>query len=186
MIDCSYNNIIALVQLETMKTSKKSADSSSGDPLIGLVTVVTACITSGFAGVYFEKILKTSPTSIWMRNIQLGGFGFICSYIGMMINDGEVIRKNGIWYSYDYLTWMVVLNQALGGLIVAVVVKYADNILKGFATSISILVSALVSVWLFDFSPSLQFLLGAFIVFIAVWMYGKPDKASVDKGFNKK
>lgn len=39
---------------------------------IGLGAVLMSTLTSGFAGVYFEKILKTGPTSVWIRNIQLG------------------------------------------------------------------------------------------------------------------
>ena len=39
---------------------------------MGFGAVLMATLTSGFAGVYFEKILKTGPTSVWMRNIQLG------------------------------------------------------------------------------------------------------------------
>jgi UDP-sugar transporter A1/2/3 len=123
---------VAMVQLETMKTSSSSGQSNTktGDPLLGLITVVTACITSGFAGVYFEKILKTSPTSIWMRNIQLSLFGASFSWAAMMINDGSKVMEKGVWQNYDWVTWVVVFNQALGGLIVAIVVKYADNILK--------------------------------------------------------
>jgi len=45
--------------------------------------------------------------------------------------------------------------QALGGLVIAVVIKYADNILKGFATSLSIIVSTLISYFLLeDFNPT--------------------------------
>lgn len=45
--------------------------------------------------------------------------------------------------------------QAFGGLVVAAVVKYADNILKGFATSVSIVVSSFVSFYfLGDFQPT--------------------------------
>lgn len=45
--------------------------------------------------------------------------------------------------------------QAVGGLVVAVVIKYADNILKGFATSLSIIVSAIISYFLLqDFNPT--------------------------------
>lgn len=45
--------------------------------------------------------------------------------------------------------------QALGGLVVAVVIKYADNILKGFATSVSIITSAVISYFLLeDFNPT--------------------------------
>jgi solute carrier family 35 (UDP-sugar transporter), member A1/2/3 len=46
--------------------------------------------------------------------------------------------------------------QAYGGLVIALVVKYADNILKGFAVSLSILLSSFISWWfLNDFEPSL-------------------------------
>lgn len=45
--------------------------------------------------------------------------------------------------------------QALGGLVIAAVIKYADNILKGFATSLSIILSTLISYfWLQDFNPT--------------------------------
>lgn len=39
--------------------------------------------------------------------------------------------------------------NSLGGLVVAMVVKYADNVIKGFATSVSIVLTALVS-WFQD------------------------------------
>lgn len=40
--------------------------------VVGLLAVLCACFSSGFAGVYFEKVLKTSRISLWMRNVQLG------------------------------------------------------------------------------------------------------------------
>lgn len=45
--------------------------------------------------------------------------------------------------------------QAYGGLVIALVVKYADNILKGFAVSLSIIISSFISYWfLNDFQPT--------------------------------
>ncbi len=37
----------------------------------GYLSVVVACLTSGFAGVYFEKIAKSSKSSIWVLNIEM-------------------------------------------------------------------------------------------------------------------
>ena len=45
-------------------------------------------------------------------------------------------------------------NKALGGLMIAVVIKYADNIIKGFASSLSIVFSSLFSYFLLkEFTP---------------------------------
>lgn len=47
-------------------------DPTTGSQLVGLLAVLVACFSSGFAGVYFEKILKETKQSVWVRNIQLG------------------------------------------------------------------------------------------------------------------
>lgn len=53
------------------------------------------------------------------------------------------------------------------------VVKYADNVLKGFATSVSILLSALVSALYFhDLLINYPFLVGSVIVLFSVYLYG--------------
>lgn len=52
------------------------------------------------------------------------------------------------------------------------VIKYADNILKGFATSIAIIVSAVASIWLFNVWPRWLFIVGAALVIAAVFIYG--------------
>ena len=63
-------------------------------------------------------------------------------------------------------------RQALGGLAVSATVKYADNILKGFATSISILLSVLISwAYLGDVSLSATFAAGALLVVGATFLY---------------
>ena len=126
-------------------------------------------------GVYFEKILKGSQASIWIRNIQLGIYGTVIGLIGMRVKDGDKIDEKGIMFGYSTLVWIVIFMQAFGGLLVAVVVKYADNILKGFATSLAIIVSCVVSVYLFNFHVSGQFLFGAALVISAVLLYGRPQ-----------
>jgi UDP-sugar transporter A1/2/3 len=75
------------------------------------------------------------------------------------------------------MVWGVISLQALGGLIVALVVKRTDNLIKGFATSISIVLSCLLSVLLFrDVKLTPTFIAGALTVIGATVWYGWTPK----------
>lgn len=77
-------------------------------------------------------------------------------------------------------------NHALGGLVVAMVVKYADNLIKGFANSLSILICAVVS-WLWFGAPiTPQFCVGASLVLIAGFMYSQPDASPTARSSTEK
>lgn len=150
---------------------------TAGSQFVGLVSVLVACCSSGFAGVYFEKILKETKQSVWVRNIQLGMFGLIFGIFGMLAYDGDRVLEHGMFQGYNTLTWIVVALQALGGLVIAAVIKYADNILKGFATSLSIILSTFISYfWLEDFEPTRVFFLGTLFVIMATFLYGYESK----------
>ncbi|XP_016098624.1 UDP-N-acetylglucosamine transporter-like isoform X1 [Sinocyclocheilus grahami] len=173
---------IALVQWPTEVTSiTKQEDLTASSQLMGLLAVLVACFSSGFAGVYFEKILKESKQSVWVRNIQLGLFGLIFGLGGVFVYDGERVRENGLFQGYNGLTCTVVALQALGGLVIAAVITYADNILKGFATSISIILSTFISYFLLeDFDPTSVFFLGAMLVIAATFLYGYESTPAVN------
>ena len=87
---------------------------------------------------------------------------------GVLSNDYEAVTTLGFFQGYTKVVWLVVVTQAAGGLMIAVVIKYADNILKGFATSISIVISSLISSWLFDFSITALFFAGAAPVLVSI------------------
>lgn len=121
---------------------------------VGFMAVIAACMLSGLAGVYFEKILKESgaSTSIWIRNVQLSFYSlFPALFIGVMFKDGAEISKYGFFTGYNWVVWAAVVCQAFGGVIVSLSIFYTSNIAKNFATSISILLSCLISVFFFDF-----------------------------------
>ncbi|PAV56313.1 hypothetical protein WR25_15731 [Diploscapter pachys] len=162
---------VSLVQLQSSASSAAS-DSLNQRPLVGFASVLVACILSGFAGIYFEKILKgAAPVSLWMRNVQMGVFAIPSSFIGVMVNDGEVVREHGLLYGFDSVVWLTVLWYGIGGLSVAVCIKYADNIAKNFATSVAIILSTIGSMYLFGFVPSAAFLFGAGLVIFSIFMY---------------
>ncbi|KAK4545901.1 hypothetical protein LTR36_002465 [Oleoguttula mirabilis] len=154
---------------------------------IGLTAVAVACVLSGMAGVYFEKILKDSKgdahtVSVWVRNVQLSFYSlWPALFIGVLFKDGEHLAKTGFFTGYNWVVWLAIVAQATGGVIVALVVNYTDNIAKNFATSISIIVSFLASVFFFDFHITSLYLLGTAIVLGATYLYNATPADRADR-----
>ncbi len=171
---------VALVQV----SQQGGGGDDKSNSMIGLLAVAVGCMTSGFAGVYFEMVLKSSRASIWVRNIQLAFIGLFMASGGCLLKDyaGIFPKEGGFQFfrGYSAIVWGVILFQAAGGLIVAMVVKYADNIVKNFATSFSILLSAFTSAMLFqDVTINLFFVLGAGLVMISTYAFGYKPPARV-------
>jgi len=74
-------------------------------------------------------------------------------------------------HGFDGTVWILVATQSLGGLLVAAIIKYADNVLKGMATGVSVVVSTGFSALLFGTTISLQFGVGAIIILISVFFF---------------
>eukprot|EP00736_Rhodelphis_marinus_P002298 Rmarinus@m.25804 len=167
---------LLMVGVATVQLSEKnpSYDVPEGSSLmVGLTAVVTACVCSGFAGVYFERILKGSSTSLWVRNVELALCGIVFALVGVYTKDYDRVMADGLFQGYTRYTVLTVCSQSLGGLAVALVVKYADVLTKAYVSSISIIMSSLCSVYLFDFKITVQFAVGAGLVVAALVMYSK-------------
>ena len=159
------------MQLATVEGSSGTGD---GNQIIGMMAILIACTTSGFAGVYLEKILKGGKkTSLMMRNVQLGFYGVLIGLITVFASDGAVVREKGFFVGYGYKTAMAIVTHAVGGLLVAMVMKYADNILKGFATSLAIVLATVMSSMFFGTPIQPLFAFGTAFVLAAVYLYGK-------------
>ncbi|GAA5863321.1 hypothetical protein JCM1840_007486 [Sporobolomyces johnsonii] len=131
------------------------------------------------------------PTSLWVRNIQLSLFSSVFG-LGVVVFQANDFHFSGMaglsldfkgmvdplehWYDplvhaghgffegFHPLAWFVIFLQTVGGLLIAVAIKHADNVAKGFAMSISIVFTFLLSVILFDFQLSLSSIIGGAVV----------------------
>ncbi|KRX55479.1 UDP-N-acetylglucosamine transporter [Trichinella sp. T9] len=146
---------VAIIQIPANSTVDQQFTHDWSSKVIGLSAVIIACFTSGFSGVYLELILKTTNTSLWMRNFQLALFSVFSGFGAVFVNDLSAVLENGFFQGYNIFTWLVILLQAFGGLVIGMVVKYMDNIVKVFASSISIVLSGFLSYFLLaDFQPT--------------------------------
>lgn len=119
--------------------------STGGDPLVGFLAVSGASVTSALASVYMEKMLKQTNASIWMRNIQLSFLGSGVALAAAYWFDSAAIHAHGLRQGYTPLVWSVVVSNALGGLLIAVALKYADSIWKCLTNAIGIVFTCLIS-----------------------------------------
>ena len=161
---------LVLVQL-SQGGLRSSTAVQTGSFAVGFSAVLTACTMAGFAGCYLERVLKNCTTSIWVRNLQLGAWGSLLGIASVAAKDGKAVLTNGFFHGYSKVVWSVVAIQAIGGLLISLVVRYGDALLKGFATGLAIIVTTAISVALFDFRLTPQYGAGASLVLIAILMY---------------
>ena len=110
----------------------------------GVLAVVLASVTSGFAGCYLEKIFKENGC-IWTRNMQLCFFSLPVTLLAILLCDGSLSSHTALFDGIDRVVCAVVILQAVGGLVVSGVMKFASSILKCYAVSISICLCASIS-----------------------------------------
>eukprot|EP00756_Hemistasia_phaeocysticola_P056516 Hpha_TRINITY_DN3274_c0_g1::TRINITY_DN3274_c0_g1_i1::g.186069::m.186069/K15272/SLC35A1_2_3; solute carrier family 35 (UDP-sugar transporter), member A1/2/3 len=161
---------VILVQLATQGQGgglRRPGESTA----VGCAAVFVACLTSAGAGLYLEFIVKFTRSSVWIRNMQMGALGLVLGMVAGYWKDWQSIREDGFFVGFNGLVWAVVLLQSAGGLLTAVVVKYADNVIKGFATGLAIIVSCLFSAVFFGFVITSQYVLGAAVVVSSVFLY---------------
>jgi len=87
---------IAVVQFQPQKTLSslsKFGAAQEQNKTLGLAAVLVACVMSGFACVYFEKLLKFTTPSIYLRNIQLGLIGVVFGLFAAFYNDGTQVSN---------------------------------------------------------------------------------------------
>lgn len=110
--------------------------------LIGLTTMLGACCCSGVASITVEYLLK-NETGYWASNLLLATYSIIPASIPLFAD----IYSRGqydIYRHFNLSVWSAITLNAFGGLLVSMVMKYADNILKGFAIAASLIATVLL------------------------------------------
>ena len=203
LVSLSIGVAIVVLGEGNKKDEEKKDDESKAEQslFVGLSAVTIACMSSALAGVYFEKVVKTpssgtknpnaKPVSVWMRNVQLAFFTICTAYLQnwYTTNFGKKddsaadtavdLSNQSYFHGFTTWVWILVCLQAGGGLLVAAVIKYADNVLKGLATGVSVCFATAVSTVLFGTPLSGQFSMGATLILISVYLFSNPLPPSI-------
>jgi len=161
---------VAFVSLSQNRGSSSGKDKRY---FVGIVSVLFAAFISGLAGVSFEKILKGAQASLWARNLQLALYSIVIGVAGLFMQGNYAkFRDEGVFHGFTTAAWLSIMNNAFGGLLIAVVIKYADNIMKNFSQGLSLILTAILSCVMFECVTNSLFALGVALVIYSVVLYG--------------
>ena len=145
-------------------------DAEEANPLLGIVAVVIEVSLSGFASIYFEKVIKTDPLQlgIWERNFQLA-LGSLPVYVAFILHEGG--GKAGYFGGWSPLAFGLAALGAAGGLLVALSIKHGDSILKTLATTGAIVLTGVLDNRFLDGPMTPAMVIAAVQVIIAICNY---------------
>ncbi|KAJ1345793.1 hypothetical protein KIN20_000409 [Parelaphostrongylus tenuis] len=161
---------VACVQLNNNDVAQRIR---GGNYVVGMIAVLATCVTAGFAGVYFEMMLKGGGTTpFWIRNLQMYSCGVVSSFVGCLFSEGDLVAERGFFYGYDVKVYTVVGFLSFGGTYISLVMKHLDNLHKSFASAVSIILVVILSYLLFNnVFMGAYFVAGTAIVIFAILLY---------------
>ena len=196
--------VLAQLEGPSCGEKQEELGSVQGNKIVGVIATLCIAFSSGFASVYTERVIKAadkandnSKSPETPRELPRGGdnngsqqkpqWGLAYTQIQLAVasvviegawaaaTDYAKIQQNGLWYGFEWQACLAVAMAALGGLAVAAVLKFADAILKGYATAISVVLTGLVSHYIFGTVLQVEYGLGMINVLAAMILYNSTN-----------
>lgn len=158
-----------------------AAECGSGDPPVpstawmGDLLTIMSCVLSAFAGIYSEVLLKKDGGrhSLHLQNVMLYSWGVVFNSIAIAIRDHAAISANGFFHGFAPLVWLLVANNALNGLAISAVLKFADNIVRVFAHAAAMLLTMMLEAAFTSATASANLLVSIVVVGTATVLYAQ-------------
>ncbi|XP_075712397.1 putative UDP-sugar transporter protein SLC35A4 [Rhinoderma darwinii] len=146
---------------------EQSTDAHLYISLQGLLLMVIYCLISGLSAVYTEVTLKTQKIPLNLQNVFLYSFGIIVNFLVHLTGS----HSSGFLDGFSIWVLVIIVSQALNGLIMSAVMKYSSNLTRLFIISFSMLVNGLLSYLLFQLQLTLLFFLAVLLIGLAVYFF---------------
>ena len=129
-----------------------------------LILLVNGCL-SGLSTVFNEWLIKFQDPKapLMFKNLLIYGFGCLITFGSWQPSAARQFAAP--------LVITIVCTNAAAGLCVSLVLKYCDSLVKGFSTSVSVILAMAVSSVLFGFELTRPFAIGSAVVCCAFYLY---------------
>eukprot|EP00656_Telonema_subtile_P026399 TRINITY_DN28371_c0_g1_i2.p1 TRINITY_DN28371_c0_g1~~TRINITY_DN28371_c0_g1_i2.p1 ORF type:complete len:346 (-),score=65.91 TRINITY_DN28371_c0_g1_i2:191-1228(-) len=173
---------VVIVSVGSAPASAAHEDVAFADYCFGIFCAAAQTVLSGFAAVYFEKVLKSQQQgenfNVWDRNIQLAVIS-ISIYLPMGIYETQM----NLFAGFAPIVWFICFLHAAGGILVALSVLYSDSIAKTVAVCGGLVLTTVIGHQLFDAPLDLNIMSGCMLTVLAI--VGYKDDCEVDKAIER-
>ena len=142
----------------------------------GVAPILLASFISGLAGALAQKNLQTSSgdakggRNAYLFNMEMCSASALILAVSLLFTaDGSRIRAAGFFDGWTPQTWIPIVTNALGGIIVGLVTKHAGAVRKGFALIFGILISGLWEVQTVGITK--EQIVGGALAALSLWMH---------------
>ncbi|TID25905.1 UDP-galactose transporter [Venturia nashicola] len=171
--------IAIMLQICGLVVTQYNPTTGSSYPLPTYLVLLFQTFLSAVAGVYNQKLCKSEGASLHADNMILYAAGCCANILIHIMTRFIKSSEPGFFTGYnDWGAIMVIASNVFIGLAITAVYKYADALIKCFATAVSTALLLYISPILFGVSMSAMVIPGTVVVFLATWLYleGTPAK----------
>lgn len=131
------------------KPPTSSTNQSQGQSawVFGTACIVAGSALSGLGSGMLEWIMQNQKRDSYLLTVEMAVLGcvmLLCSLILDATDDARVWRQEGLFTRWDLLTFIPILSQGWGGIVVGLITKVAGGVRKGFAVVVGLIFTCIL------------------------------------------
>lgn len=150
----------------------------------GVAPIILASFISGLSGALSQKNLQAQGggRNSYLFSMELCAASALILFFSLLMSpDGKTIAKEGFWNGWTLTTWIPILTNSIGGIVVGLVTKYAGSVRKGFALIFGMFLSGVVQAFITAEGVSIEQSVGGALAGLSLWMHATNPYVSKEK-----
>eukprot|EP00930_Biecheleria_cincta_P047465 TRINITY_DN32911_c0_g1_i1.p1 TRINITY_DN32911_c0_g1~~TRINITY_DN32911_c0_g1_i1.p1 ORF type:complete len:500 (-),score=84.02 TRINITY_DN32911_c0_g1_i1:68-1567(-) len=174
--------VVGATATQLGEVSTVSLRAFGGNAWLGCALTVLSALLSALPNVVYERLLKEKEgQNQWAANLQLTTWIFFWVSVFKAAASGEGVASIvtiplkfvELCSGFTPLVWCIVVLKTLNCIIIPICLKYADNIMYGYAKPASIVITCLITSLATSTLPAPLMLVGIATVLSSMVLYGK-------------
>lgn len=140
----------------------------------GVAPIMLASFISGLSGALSQKNLQAQGggRNPYLFSMELCAASTLILIVSLLASsDGKKIAEDGFWSGWTATTFIPICTNAVGGIIVGLVTKYAGSVSKGFALIFGMFLSGVFQALVTDEGVSIEQGVGGLLAAISLWLH---------------